>query len=71
LPRFVAEGYAIFKGGDFYIKGHDGLAIVLGQKPGFREQIAVAENAPKWAHVEYEELAKVLDGISASTCANP
>ena len=47
FPRFVKEGYAVLKGGDFYADdGNDGLDIATGKKPGFAEMISLKPNAP-------------------------
>ena len=71
FPRFVKEGYAVLKDGDFYADdGNDGLEIALGEKPGFVEMITIKPNAPLWAIDEYEQLLKYYKTL-CDTPAHP
>ena len=71
IPRFVVEGFAVLKDGDFYADdGNDGLDIVYGIKPGFAEMITIKPNAPLWAIDEYEQLLKFYKAL-CDTPAHP
>ena len=61
LPRFVAEGYAVLKNGDFYADDdNDGIKYTLGEKLGFENYISLKPNAPLWAQDEYKEYLEIL-----------
>jgi len=55
-PRFLAEGYALYEGGDYYIAILDnGETLKSTKKKRGYDFIGVKPDAPRWAKEEYEE----------------
>ena len=52
-PLFLKEGWALYKGGDYY------MGILAGKEVKLRKRhfnfIGVKPDAPEWAHEEYAE----------------
>ena len=54
IPKFVVEGFALYKGGEFYIAKQDGKEVILGRKTGL-DFIGIRPDAPQWAKDEYKK----------------
>ena len=57
VPRFIMEGYALYKGEEFYKADGDGVEIALGNKKGLN-LIQLKTDAPLWAQDEFKEWKK-------------
>ena len=78
IPKFVKEGYALYKGGEYLISKFDGKEIIVGRKDGL-DYIGIRPDAPDWALDEYDELiaerneriiAAYKDGYTVEYIAN-
>ena len=54
IPKFVTEGYALYRGGEFYIAKQEGKEVIVGRKTGL-DFIGIRPDAPDWAQEEYKE----------------
>jgi hypothetical protein len=63
VPMFVSEGYATYDGMDFCLKGHDGMALLLGEILGDFRLIGIKSDAPSWLQDEYSEWLKYKEMV--------
>ena len=63
VPRFFAEGYALYEGRDIFDNWDEAIKLLQAGTQGFREKIGFKPNSPLWAIDEHEQWAKMLENV--------